>query len=53
MGIMCPPFYGNKKSKFYENKIKKAKAIIEKQNEIIAECEKQMKVEDARTQIKN
>lgn len=47
MGWMCPPFYGKKKSKFYANKITRAKAKIEKQKAIIAECEKQIEHENA------
>lgn len=47
MGWGCPPFYGKKKSKFYARKIEKANTKIEKQKAIIAECEKQIKNENA------
>lgn len=53
MGINLPPFYGKNKSKFYANKITRAKMKIEKQKAIIAECEKQMKIEDACDKVKN
>lgn len=47
MGWGAPPFYGKKKSKFYANKITRAKAKIEKQKAIIAECEKYIEHENA------
>lgn len=36
------PFYGDKKSNFYENKIKKAEAKIKKQEKIIEACNNEL-----------
>lgn len=44
MGWRCPPFYGNKKSSFYEKKKEKALKKIAKQKAVIAECEKHINV---------
>lgn len=40
MGWQYPPFYGNKKSSFYEKKKEKALKKIAKQQAIVAECDK-------------
>lgn len=52
MGWMAPPFYGNKKSKFYAKKIQRAQAKIERQKAIIAECEKQIINDNAFGKVK-
>lgn len=53
MGINLPPFYGNKKSKFYAKKIQRAQVKIEKQKAIIAECEKQIINDNAFSKIES
>lgn len=44
MGWTCPPYYG--KSKFYENKKKKALEKIAKLELVVAECDKHLKDEN-------
>lgn len=53
MGLDFPPYYGKKKSKFYANKITRAKAKIEKQKAVISECEKFIENENACDKTKN
>lgn len=49
MGWRCPPLYGNKKSKFYANKIAKAERKIGKQQAIIRACQENLNNVDAKT----